>query len=461
MKRFILLSLAVFGLAALSSCNKSEAAPELVTYEISVDASLDAPADEPATKALRHSMRMLYCFWATGDVVTVYKDNTAIGTLSPNGHDASSSLKGTITTSALTPGTELRLLAPKQNWLYGNQDGTFSTVSSKYSYSMATVAVTAVNGNNVSTEPATFKNQQAIIEFKFLDGSGNQIYPETLKIEAASGKIVKSIAANMSVMYGNLEIETEEEVSDFFVALRNDSGKEDTYTLTATVGNTNYIATKSGVLFENGKFYSGTVTMQEETHTYTVAGSPGSVFGTEWEPSLEKNDMVKQSDGTYKKTYTLTAEKTDLAFKVVKDHAWTYAWPASNYTCSAGKGTLTIIFNPSTEEVTATYPEPPAGYKDTYTVAGNPASVFGTVWDPTNTANDMIEQSDGTYAITYKSVPGGTELAFKVAVNHSWSLDYGAGGVVGGPNVTHTMSATKNLTISFNPSTHIISATEN
>ena len=36
----------------------------------------------------------------------------------------------------------------------------------------------------------------------------------------------------------------------------------------------------------------------EPEHTYTVAGSE-SVFGTNWNPADENNDMVKQSDGTY------------------------------------------------------------------------------------------------------------------------------------------------------------------
>ena len=458
MKKLFLFAVALLGHAALSSCNKNESSPELVTYEVSVDASLDAPD----TKALsQQGGRILVPFWGNGDEAAVYQGSTQIGTLKPNGYGQTTILKGSVTASGLSAGTELRLLAPRSNWLYSNQNGDFTTVA-KYSYAVATVAVTSVNGSNLSTEPATFKNQQAIIKFKFFDEEGNRIYPETLKIEAASGKLVKSIAANMSTMYGSLEIDTVEDLNEFFVALRNDSGKADTYTLTVTVndGKTKYTATKSGVLFENGKFYGVTVNMQEETHMYTVAGSPASVFGTEWDPSVTANDMVKQSNGTYKKTYTLKAEKTDLAFKVAKDHAWTYAWPGSDYMCSAGKGTLTIIFNPSTEEVTATYPDPPAGYKDTYTVAGDPASVFGTAWDPTNAANDMTEQSDGTYAITYKSVPGGTALAFKVAVNHSWSKNYGADGVAGGSNVTHTMSATKDLTISFNPTSHIISATE-
>jgi phosphoglycerol transferase MdoB-like AlkP superfamily enzyme len=40
----------------------------------------------------------------------------------------------------------------------------------------------------------------------------------------------------------------------------------------------------------------------------------------------------------------------------------------------------------------------------TYTVAGNNPAMFGTAWDPTNTANDMTKNGDGTYSITYTNV---------------------------------------------------------
>ena len=462
MKKLILLSLAVLGLAALSSCNKSEAAPDLVTYEISVDASMDAPADVPDTKAFMRSMRMLYCFWANSDVVTVYKGAEKIGTLKPQSIGESSSvLKGSITTSGLSSGTELRLLAPKESWVYSNQDGTFSTINAKYCYSMATVAVTSVNGTSVSTGSAAFKNQQAIILFKFLDADGNRIYPETLKIEAASGKLVKSIATDMSVLYGNMEIDTNDDVDEFYVALRNDSVKADTYTLTATVGNFKYIAKKSGVLFENGKFYVGSVTMEEEAATYTVAGAPAAIFGTEWDATNTANDMAKQANGTYVKTYTVSAQ-TPIALKVLKNHEWGAAgvnnWPEDNLSFTADPGPLTVTFSPETKKVECTYTKPTVIADKTYTVAGSPASVFGTEWDPANTANDMVKQSDGNYAKSYSNVAAGTELQFKVAEGHTWTVSYGYNG--GSGNVSHTMSKTGKLTIHFDATTHYVTATE-
>ena len=64
---------------------------------------------------------------------------------------------------------------------------------------------------------------------------------------------------------------------------------------------------------------------------------------------------------------------------------------------------------------------------DTYTLAGNMASVFGTEWDVTNTDNDMVKGEDGIWTKTYRNVQveGGTTLEYKVVKNHSWNENWG------------------------------------
>ena len=105
-----------------------------------------------------------------------------------------------------------------------------------------------------------------------------------------------------------------------------------------------------------GKYVPGE-TPQPVEHTYTVAGNLTDAFGTSWDPENAANDMVKQEDGTYK------WEKAELAlaagtvqFKVCEDHAWTVAYPASDYQLAiaeAGEYTITITFNPETKAVNA------------------------------------------------------------------------------------------------------------
>lgn len=442
-------------LLALAACNKTDNQPELATYELTVEATV-----APATKGLSLSGSTLNAVWASSDKVIVYNGTSKIGTLTPQSTgSATASLKGTITASGISTGTQLTLLTPRENWLYSGQKGELAKIAANNAYAQAKVTVTSVSGSNVSTGKAAFENQQAIVKFSLQDAGGSPIVPDELEIEAASNKLVRSFNASMAPLYGSLSIVPEDDISDIWVALRNENGSADTYTLTATAGKKVYKATKSGVLFQNGHFYGGVVKMEEESHTYTVAGAPASIFGTAWDATNTANDMVKQSDGTYLKVYNVTAV-TDIAFKVVMDHDWGSAgvnnWPLDDVSFTAGIGEMKIMFDPSEKKVTYTCVDPGV-VTETYTVCGNNADVFGTAWDEKNTANDMVKQSDGTYAKSY-TVAAGLALEFKVAVNHAWTKSYGYNGGSGNASFTTTKAGT--LTIHFNPTNHYVTATE-
>ena len=91
--------------------------------------------------------------------------------------------------------------------------------------------------------------------------------------------------------------------------------------------------------------------------------------------------------------------------------------------------------------------------QDTYTVAGNNSDMFGSVWDPTYTANDMTKNGDGTYSITYTNVnfTENEEVQYKVVKNHSWNEAYPADG---NRAINIAEAGTYTLTIHFNPTTH-------
>lgn len=84
----------------------------------------------------------------------------------------------------------------------------------------------------------------------------------------------------------------------------------------------------------------------------------------------------------------------------------------------------TITLDPSTwkfiiEEIS--YPIP----MDSYTVAGNSEALFGTLWDQTNTANDMEKLDEWTYCWKKDKVAlGKGSFEFKVVANHDWSISY-------------------------------------
>lgn len=89
-------------------------------------------------------------------------------------------------------------------------------------------------------------------------------------------------------------------------------------------------------------------------HTYTVAGAPAALFGSEWDPSDANNDMDPVLGGDLyvwrKDSVNLTAG--DIEFKVCEDHGWDKAYPAQNYKLNiaeAGYYNILIRFNPKAE----------------------------------------------------------------------------------------------------------------
>lgn len=98
------------------------------------------------------------------------------------------------------------------------------------------------------------------------------------------------------------------------------------------------------------------VAPQPVVHTYTVAGTPASIFGAEWNTELEANDMtLNEETGRYEWTsaqVTLDAG-ANVQFKVAEDHAWTVSYGlnggADNVSLTAEKAgtyTLSVYFDP-------------------------------------------------------------------------------------------------------------------
>ena len=90
--------------------------------------------------------------------------------------------------------------------------------------------------------------------------------------------------------------------------------------------------------------------------SYTVAGVPVSVFGSEWNPEDTNNDMVKLANGTYelKKFGIDLAEGTEIQFKIAGNHSWDYSWPTDNMVTpirNDGSYDITFTFDPATEQV--------------------------------------------------------------------------------------------------------------
>ena len=123
-------------------------------------------------------------------------------------------------------------------------------------------------------------------------------------------------------------------------------------------------------------------------------------------------------------------------------------------------GATTEPEQPADTTVTPTpEPEDPVTPKPTgeiYTVAGAPANLFGTEWDPSNKANIMEFLEDGTYKWEKKDVEmSATTVQFKVVKGSAWGTEY--------PSSNYELKIAKSgkyiITITFDPATTIVNAT--
>lgn len=122
------------------------------------------------------------------------------------------------------------------------------------------------------------------------------------------------------------------------------------------------------------------------------------------------------------------------------------------------KDTVVFVYTPSEKSLAAIVVGPyvePSGVEHTYTVAGSSAVAFGTAWDPTNAANDMAKQDDGSYKWEKANLelPAGT-IEFKVCQDHAWTTAWPAQNYA--LNVSE--AATYTLKITFTPASGNIGA---
>lgn len=165
-------------------------------------------------------------------------------------------------------------------------------------------------------------------------------------------------------------------------------------------------------------------TIAGETYCYPSYTAEAGVLGSTWAEAEAANDLVLDASGLYKKTYT-NAPK-GITFKIVKDHSWGEAWPASDLyqdiTCVNGE--MTITFNAVTKEITT------SSRDLSYTIVGSDG-LCGSNWNTGDVGNEMTEVSEGVYYKKFTGVAAtgaGEYYEFKVLPNHDsgWIRSWGA-----------------------------------
>ena len=263
------------------------------TYTMTVNATMDS--DEATTRALSiDGTGALNATWTAGDKVAVLKLTGSLGSEhwellgeltvgSVSSDRLSCTLTGSFTDERIidagtpTVGSYLRLIYPgtrattnSYSISYTGQDGTLSKIATDYDYCSTSgqktkaVTVTAVDGYSVTTTPATFTNNQAIVRFTLTDPNGDPIYPTSLTISAKSGAseslvIGEDLTGEATSGTGTLTINLDGTTNVVYVALRGFSSKNVTLTVDGT--DFPYTYQKTGVTFTNGKYYTINVKM--------------------------------------------------------------------------------------------------------------------------------------------------------------------------------------------------------
>ena len=192
--------------------------------------------------------------WDAADVVQVYRAGTSslVGSMTPVNTSgvATTELTGTFTGS-VSVGETLDMYMPSADIDYTGQTGGLENMTT-YAYMTAQVQVSRIEGGNVYTNDVTFTSKEAYARFRFTDKEDGMRLPvEKLTIHAASGQILlrKPLTPTTEdpIVHGDLVINTEKKngayPNEVYVALHNDYGSKDSYTVTIESGGYVYSVT--------------------------------------------------------------------------------------------------------------------------------------------------------------------------------------------------------------------------
>lgn len=165
-------------------------------------------------------------------------------------------------------------------------------------------------------------------------------------------------------------------------ASKDEEGKDYPNIMIAVEENGKYTISFS-VDLENREFTveatkTGDVIIAEKT--WTIAGSSEPIFGTTWDPTNTKNDMVKLEDGSFELIKpNIELDATEFQFKVCANHSWdeSYGDGGENMSFTVElAGTYDVIFTfiPDSKFLTVELTEPdPAGISTVKTIKANNA----------------------------------------------------------------------------------------
>ena len=156
--------------------------------------------------------------------------------------------------------------------------------------------------------------------------------------------------------------------------------------------------------------------------SYTVAGDSETAFGNTWDPSNSANDMtLVEGLYTWEKA-DLTLAAGSIAFKVCEDHAWTVAYPESNYVLripESGIYKITITFNPSDKKVDAVAAK--TGSAEVIPTVAMHGNFGGQDW--ADTKNFQIAEDGKTASLTLTLAPADYSFGMRIGSSANWTAN--------------------------------------
>jgi glycosidase/fibronectin type 3 domain-containing protein len=189
----------------------------------------------------------------------------------------------------------------------------------------------------------------------------------------------------------------------------------------------------------------------------TLAGDFQSELGCggDWDPGCTATDLTPTGD-VFTGTFHIPAGSWQ--YKAALNHSWDESYGlhtgGDNIGLSlASAADVFFAFDPAThwvaDSVNADIVTAPGSYQSEIGCGGD--------WDPSCLASWLEDpDGDGVYTFETTAIPPGSYEA-KAALNRSWDVNYGAGGVQNGPNIPFTVSVPgQKVVFSYAAATHLL-----
>lgn len=194
----------------------------------------------------------------------------------------------------------------------------------------------------------------------------------------------------------------------------------------------------------------------------SVAGTFGAQVGCagDWQPECDQVQLTRRTnDDVWSGTLTLKAGT--YQYKATLNKSWDVSYGKGGTAGGAnidltvpGNGTKVTFYYDNTTHWVTTDADAPI-----VTAAGSFQSELGCPadWSPDCLRSWLKDpDGDGVYTFTTAALPAGT-YHVKAALGLSWDVSYGAGGVLGGPNIDFTVPTDgAKVTFSYVASSHVL-----